>query len=196
MLTGECPLRGVGRLRIAKSNAVCDVSTKELLPPDYKTTFDETGDFNDEQLIHYISSTQRINTDEAKDRFGAWLSALTDTLNNSGSYEVPAVGKFMKHHNGTVEFRALDLDVPMKPVKAERVVHSQDTHELVVGDKISNSAEMNQVLHEQPIGSKRYMAATISLVAAAILIIVLYYITDGFGIHLVPPDAPDTYISK
>lgn len=195
-LTGECPLKGIGRLYIARSNAVCDLSTKEILPPDYKIHFAESGHFNDDALVQYIASASATSVDRAGEVLKRWLNKVNDALNNEGTFDIPSAGSILRQQNGTTTFKGLNVANPYKPVRAERVIHAADSHTMVVGDKISNTAEMNQVLQEPETKRSRYGIAALILLAAAALTITLYYLTDGFGIHLTAPDPPETYQTK
>lgn len=197
LLQGECTLKGIGTFYMSPGHAVCDLASKEILPPDYQIRFRDTQAGNEEQFLRYIARTEQCSVEEAGSRLGQWLQRVRNQLDLHGEIALSFIGTLSQKPNGTITFSSAGPISPFRAVRAERVIHDQDVHEMVVGDKISNSGEMNRLLKHQPVAGLNKMWLTALILAIiAVLIIVLYFITDGFGMHLSPDNAPATYMSK
>lgn len=197
ILNGECMLPGIGKLFVFKSDAVCDVASKKILPSESKFDLKETGFSDSGQLISYISQVTECTLDEASGKLSSWIERVNKQLNHQSEFELPMIGKLKKSEDGKISLTSFDALKVFKPVRAERVIHESDTHEVVVGDKISNSAEMNLYLSQEEVQApqKIWPAALIIFLVAAALI-TYYFLTGGNGQFLNPLNAPDTYISK
>lgn len=197
VLYGECPLDGIGKLSISKSNAVADLASKEILSPQFNIHFKETKNVDMEEVVKYISRTEGCREDEASDKLKSWLDEVKARLSHHIDFEIPFIGTFVKENNGHVQLKPLNSLNVLQAVHAERVVHIADSHEMVVGDKLSNTTEMNQLLRggEKRVSDKWWVPAVI-IFSVAILIIIIYFLTNGFGMHLHPGNAPATYNLK
>lgn len=197
ILNGECMLPGIGKLILQRSDAVCDVASKIILPPENKFELARTGFSDAGQLLTYISQSMGCDTEEASKHLTAWVGQVNNLLESGLEFTLPFVGVLKRERKGkTILSHAEKLSV-YQPVPAVRVVHESDTHEVVVGDRISNSAEMNQYFAEEKSrGNSSFWPAALILFLIAVILIVLYFITDGYGFNLHPQSAPDTYILR
>lgn len=197
ILNGECMLPGIGKLILQRSDAVCDVASKKILPPENKFELRRTGFSDTGQLVTYISQSMGCDQDEASQRLTTWTEKINNQLDLYHELELPFIGTLKREKHGKTILNGVEKLSVYKPVTAVRVVHESDAHEIVVGDRISNSTEMNQYFAEGKIKTGRsiWPAALILFLVAAALI-VLYFITGGFGLNLHPQSAPDTYILR
>lgn len=197
ILTGECPLPGIGKLLLNRRNAVCDLASKELLPPENNIYFDDSTSGDISSVVNYISQNSGLPAEESSGKFKSWAEGIRRQLNEETQASLPFVGKFVKDATGTVTF------VPEQPlsvlgsVKAERVIHESASHEVIVGDKISSSTEMQQLLSDPAKEVKdRFWLYVVIIFSVALLIIILYFILNGYGLHLDLSDSPATYFIK
>lgn len=197
VLCGECPLDGIGNLYISKNNAVADLASKEILSPQFNILFKESKHADMGEVVKYLSRMEGCGEDEASHKLKAWLDDVKARLSHHLDFEIPFIGTFIKEKNGHVQLKTLNSLNILRPVHAERVVHISDSHEMMVGDKLSNTTEMNQLLREsgKKVAAKWWIPALI-IFSVAIVIIIIYFITNGFGMHLQPGDAPATYNSR
>lgn len=197
VLNGECSVQHLGKFYISHANAVSDVAAKKIHPPENTIGFKETEVAEEEPLINYISSLEHCTKVEALSRLNQWVDSIKDSLKKEIDFEIPFIGKLSNLDDGSIYLKPDNSLRLFTAVRAERVVHLKDSHNVVVGDKITTSAEMNRLLNgKRESGTQKYLVATLIIFFVAILVIILYYLTDGFGIHLTPGNAPSTYILK
>lgn len=197
VLNGECSLPGIGKFSVNRSNAVCDVASKELLPPAFNIQFSEAKSGDPAMLVAYIASNTGSSASEATEELRRWTDSVNTKLTVNHEFELPFIGKLVQESNGAIHLKSGAALHVFNPVKAERVVHEKDSHAMVVGDKISSSSEMNELLSgQQQMQPDRLWRNALIIFTIAVLLIILYFISDGFGLHLTPGNAPATYISK
>jgi len=193
---GRMSASGDWEVALNRRNAVCDLASKEMLPPENNIYFDDSTSGDISSVVNYISKTPGYRLRNLPASFKSWRS-IRRQLNEETQASLPFVGKFVKDATGTVTF------VPEQPlsvlgsVKAERVIHESASHEVIVGDKISSSTEMQQLLSDPAKEVKdRFWLYVVIIFSVALLIIILYFILNGYGLHLDLSDSPATYFIK
>lgn len=197
LLSGECPLPGIGKISIAHRNAVCDLASKELLPPENILQFDESTSGDITSIANFISLNDDCSTEVASARFKSWTDNLRQRLNHKEEVLLPFLGKLVKDANGSISFRSKSSLNVLKAVQAERVVHEAATHNVIVGDKVSSSADIQQLLVNTAVGEKdRFWIPAVIIFSVALLIIILYFVFNGSGLHPGLRDTPASYLLK
>lgn len=197
LLSGECPLPGIGKISVVHGNAVCDLASKELLPPENILQFDESTSGDITALTDFISMNSECSGQEASVQFKSWTNNLRERLNHKEEVLIPFLGKLVKDANGSISFKSKNSLNILKAVKAERVVHKAATHEVIVGDKVSSSADMQQMLTTAPPSEKdNFWIPAAIIFAVALVIIILYFIFNGSPSHLNLHDTPASYLLK
>ena len=197
ILNGECFLPGVGKLLISRRNAVCDVASKLLHPPENNIKFENKGVGDANGFINYVSATTGCSVEEASGEVNNYIGQLRDKLEKKGEAEFPFLGKIVKDNEADYQFFSENSLNIYSPVDAIRVIHEKDTHDVVAGDKVYKSSEMNELLSSTPEKSNRGLwIPALIIFAVALLLIVLFYSMGGFDDHLILQKAPPTYISK
>lgn len=197
ILNGECLLPGIGKLLVSRRNAVCDVASKLLYPPEKNIKFENTAVGDSQGLVRYISSTLNCPVEEASRELDLWTGNLKQRLDREDEVTLPFLGIITKESDADYGFSPQNSLNIFDPVPAVRVVHDKDTHDVVAGDRIYKSSEMNDVLNgSHKTAPRSIWLPALIIFAIAIVLIILYYTEGGFDDHLILQKTPPTYIFK
>lgn len=180
--TKNCPLDGLGNLRILPTATISDFSNKLIYPPTPVIQLDsKEGDAS--SLIGYIASSTGKSIPQAEDAYRSFCRMLRDETANNGSFNWTGVGKFQTDQSGSVRFLPVELPVSFsQPVPAIRVIHPEATHHVLVGDKETTNVAMAEYFSEKPVVRDRWWIWAIVLALAG-LAVLAYYITSGGQIN-------------
>lgn len=191
---GDCCLRGIGKFTIERTKAVNDVASKKILPPEKIVTFVASDVAFSENLIDYISWKKGLPADQTMELLHQWVSETNQKLVNGFEVNFPSLGNLIKRDD-EIYFENI-ADHLFIPVKAEKVIHENDAHKILVGDKETDSVQVNEWIHRDDASNYKWWIAALILFAVGVLILVFYFMSDGFGQHIHPETNPATYITK
>ncbi len=131
-------------------------------------------EFNDdvhstENVETYIALQKNITRDDAAQQ----LKKLVDDIQAlplGQRLEIPNAGKFYKDENEKIGFIAEEAPANFLPqVAAERVIHPNDSHTMLVGETETNTAAMAEYYSEEEptMKSKWWIFAIVSFAVAA-----------------------------
>jgi hypothetical protein len=175
-----CPLPGLGTLNITVGNASADFLNKTITPPPYTINFlpVETAA---EMLVDYIAFKNQKTVLEAIDMLGKYCNQLKGEINDGNVAVINSVGSFIADSHHKINFKAAPFSVAFLPaVTAERVIHPEATHSIVVGDKERTNMQMTEYYMEEEAGKKSYGWLWAVLLAVTALIIILIYYSNFF----------------
>ncbi|MFZ4059324.1 MAG: hypothetical protein ACOYKE_14370 [Ferruginibacter sp.] len=110
----------------------------------------------------------------------AWVlkeeaTSLLAQLHHNGSANVAGIGTFEQQADKGIKFSAIPLNPAFFPdVTAERVIHQDAVHTMLVGDKETTNEVMTEYYNEEVVVADRWWIAAILLAAAGIGAIALY----------------------
>lgn len=171
----KCPLPGVGTLLLHTGHAEFLPGQKRMLAPtptiELNNTEGSTG-----SLINFITGQKSINTPEAVELLNNYCTRIKQLRVNE---ELPfsSAGSFYRDENENLHFKAVSLPGSYFPeVVAERVIHPDVAHNILVGDTETNSTAMTELLltGEEKKRSKWWIAA-IGLGVIAAIALVIYF---------------------
>lgn len=191
---GECELAGIGKFSLQRKCAVSDVAEKKILPPEYEVVFSENGHSFSENLYAYIANKKNLSEEEAHDLLNRWSFESKAAVARGESITFPSLGFFSKIDDKPL-FSNEHSNL-FAPVTAERVIHENDSHKVLVGDKETDSTAMSELLYQEETRERKWWVAALILFIVGLAILLFYYLSNGFGMHLHPEEAPSTYISK
>ncbi|MEO6254467.1 MAG: hypothetical protein ABIO79_14235 [Ferruginibacter sp.] len=180
-----CPLPGFGTLSLFNSGATSDFTAKSIAAPKPFIRFVDT-ETNTEGLLNYIAITtgaDKYEVTEALDHFCDNLKKeMTDQLN----VKIESIGNFFVDSSGKISFKPEELPAAfLQPVFAERVVHPDAEHQILVGDKEKTNTQMTELLAPRSEPKDRWWVWAIVLGAIGIITLVVYFTqfkgTSGFG---------------
>lgn len=177
---GTYVLPHTGKLLISKTAAQSVFSEKKITPPVPVILFiEEETDAAAEEI--FIAENKLISTDEAKYLLESYAAGL-HALGQGDHEQIPGVGKFLSDAAGKLYFEAEALpDYFFPDVHAERVIHPDSSHAILVGDTETNSAGIAEYyIDDVPVKkNKRWLWALLLFVATAAVIVVYLYDKNG-----------------
>ncbi|RYY69930.1 MAG: hypothetical protein EOO13_08060 [Chitinophagaceae bacterium] len=194
-----CPLPTVGSLIIQPGAAVAEHSEKTMLPPVPVIQF-SSKEVSPDDLLKYISRQKNIDVQQASDL----LSSYCDRLLQMQPYEeiqLGTAGNFYSTEDGQLHFKYAQLPASFLPkVAAERVIHPEATHDMLVGDTQTNTSSMAEYLEVKEVASRpKWVWAAIFLGTAAVLALTIFVLNQkggnplGNSSSIQPATAPATY---
>ncbi|MBC7865939.1 MAG: hypothetical protein H7X88_00240, partial [Gloeobacteraceae cyanobacterium ES-bin-316] len=99
-----------------------------------------------------------------------------------GEMPMGQLGSFYMDENGKLHFKSVSLPAAYFPdVVAERVIHPDVAHEILVGDTHTNSTAMTELLQEEPIIKSRWWIAAVVLAVLGVAVLFVYYSQNRVG---------------
>jgi hypothetical protein len=173
----QCALLQIGTLRIKNTAASSIFGERKI------SAASPVIEFNDEVHITehveaYIALHKNITRDDAAQQLKKMVEDI-QALPLGQRLEIPSVGKFYKDENDKIGFIAVEAPAHFLPqVVAERVVHPNDSHTMLVGETETNTAAMAEYFSEEEptMKSKWWIFAVASFTVAATA--VGFYVND------------------
>ena len=158
-------------------------------------------EINADELLQYISFKKNIDIPQASDL----LSSYCDRLLQMQPYEeikLGSAGNFYIDAEGALHFKSTAIPAAFLPsVPAERVIHPDASHDMLVGDTQTNTTTMAELLNQDDARRPKWIWLAAGLAAAGLLALVLYMMNrqpgNNFGTSsgIDTPTAPATYHS-
>lgn len=178
-----------------------DIANKQILPPINEISFKETSDTDPGNLVNYIARKKNILVQEARDELNDYCTRWNEKMNAGEKLHLGAVGTLLKNPDGHIYLDRNVLDNYRQPVSAERVLHQNATHNMLVGDRETTSTAMSQY-YDGTVVFERSHWGTWAIILIAIAASVLFFhfkdhsiSTEGVGNqkHLIVADPPATH---
>jgi hypothetical protein len=175
-----CALPQVGLLSIKNTSSSTIFGEHLYAAPIPKILYSNVEN-NTADLEHYIAFQNNISLNEAQLLLQSFSQNIT-TLAQGEKAEIKQVGEFYKNENEEICFTACEINEHFFPkTKAERVIHPNTTHSMLVGEKETDTAAMTEYYtdDEQSIKSKWWIAALILAVVS--IAAIAFYFTESKG---------------
>jgi hypothetical protein len=155
-------LPGLGRLRVEDLPAQSDFVNKTMLAP--HPTIRYTSDIDDgeqDQLVQYLSQKQSISWLAASEKLHQWAAEAKALLRQNGQLYLAYTGTFFQKGQQLSFTQASLPSAFFPPVHAERVVHPEADHSMLVGDKETTTAQMTEYFAGEPTAKRRWWVAAL-----------------------------------
>jgi len=199
----ECRLRDVGKFRIVTTTARVDVANKQIIPPALQIVFTSREEKISDGLVKYVSEKKKMPVAEALDDLKRWCSDAKNKLKKGDEILLEPLGVLKKGASGNEFIRSSDRTVSFfEPVVAERVIHENTAHAMLVGDKETTSSAMNDYYHEEETRPKSNTWKIIGIILLIIgfFLLFLHFYANPFSVKtignqqkVIPATAPKTY---
>ena len=171
---------GLGTIQVERIPASTDFVNKQLLPPALHYRFDKFFDSPDKDFFSYLATTKKIAEYEAIRLYNEWALNLRNRIREDEPVHWDGVGTLRKDVSGEILFEPVSISPPfLKPVRAERVIHSNALHTMIVGDKEVTNREMNEYLVEEVQVEKVHVEKEswwiYAMIIAAIAFIIIFF---------------------
>jgi hypothetical protein len=170
-----CPLPGLGTLFIVSSAAESDFTSKTFAAPKTSVHFEQT-ETNSEGLLNYLSATTGADKYEATEALSHFCDRLKQSMADQPDVQLNNIGSFFVDASGTINFKEEELPATFaQPVFAERVIHPDAEHHILVGDKESTNTEMTELLAPKSAIKSRWWIWAIVLGTIGLLVLLIYF---------------------
>lgn len=169
-----CPLPGLGTLAITSQPAGYDVVNKSFLPPAVQTDF-STAETDAALLVDYIASRQNCTVITAIELLGKFSNGLKQQLAANGKATIPFAGTLSSNDDGVITFQQYALPAYMQQnIAAEKVVHPEAAHTMLVGDKETTTLKMAEYYTETESPKNYWWVWALVLLAIALAAVFIY----------------------
>jgi hypothetical protein len=180
-----CPLPGLGTLSMLHSGAEADFTNKLIAAPKNFIRFtdvetDTTG------LLNYLAATTGGSKYEVTEALDHFCDNLRDKITQQPDVQLENLGSFFVDASGKINFKQEELPATfMQPVYAERVIHPDAEHNILVGDKETTNTVMTELLAPKTETKDRWWVWAIVLCILGLTALAIYFTkfedTSAFG---------------
>ena len=177
----NCPLPGVGTLLLHPGHAEFLPGQKRMLAP-FPFIELSSREVSTGSLINFITGQKNINTPEAVQLLNNYCTEIKQLgVNEERAFS--SAGSFYRDENENIHFKSVSLPAAYFPeVVAERVIHPDVAHNILVGDTETNSAAMTELLNTgEEKKRSRWWIAAISLGVIAAIALIIYFTNYKHG---------------
>lgn len=177
----ECTLPLLGNFKMQSSSASLDIVDKKMHPPKNEIVYSENADYLSPGFVTYVAKIKDINDTLAEEEINNWCLHAKVRLDSGEKIKFYSIGSLGRNGAGNLCLESEPLVNFFEPVFAERVIHKNDQHAVLVGDKETTSAAMNEFYREdEAVVEKRMSWKTWAIILAAVgLLGLLFYFTSN-----------------
>lgn len=170
----NCVLPQIGILKIKTTSATSVLGEQKITAP-VSTIFFTEEITDSSNITAYIAANKNISFEEAAYQLKKICTEIS-SLDADKKFLIQGVGDFYKNHNDKIVFQTIDLPGQYNPsVYAERVIHPNDSHAILVGDTETDRNTMTEYFTEdEPVRKSKWWVWAAALFAVAIALIIIY----------------------
>ncbi len=147
---GRLELPPVGRFELENKTAHTNLAESTIAAPTWVVGFEPYSTVvkteKDSRLVGWLAVKRNISLDEAGRQLEQFVTDLRSRLNNGEVVSWPQLG-ILKQNNGLVEFRQSEAPIsPFTDVAAKKIKRENATHQTLVGDRETTTAQMREEL--------------------------------------------------
>jgi hypothetical protein len=148
-------LPGIGQLKAIHNPARYDAAQQMMFPPGHSFQWipaDEGSNGSLQTLMAYLSRKNQWTEEESFEAMNGFCRSVQESISTSGEWFWPGLGKLVSLNKESIGFVPETLFQQYhSPLVAERAIHSGRSHQMLVGDKETSTAEMQEVLTEEDV---------------------------------------------
>jgi len=174
---------GLGTIFIERVPAQSDFVNKQLLPPSYHFRFDKYFDSPEKDFFTYLALQKNMADYEAIRWYNEWAYDLRNRIRTDNPVPLKKVGVLRKDVSGSIFFEAERLNPSyFDTVPAVRVIHSQATHIVRVGEREMSKQQAAEFLVEEPrVEKESWWIYAAVLVAISLIVLFFHFYKNGFS---------------
>ncbi len=171
----KCPLPGVGALHLVNTNASSAIGEMTITAPAPAIRFNNS-EIPATHLIHYIATHNGISIDESITTLNNYCNRL-NSLEADSELPIEGAGKFFVDADGNLDFTQTELNASFLPVvKAQRVIHPNESHSILVGDTQTTNTVMSDFYNEEEVKPRqRWWIWALAIFAVAVMVLLIYF---------------------
>lgn len=173
---------GLGSLYLEGVPAMTDFANKRLFPPQSRLRFDKYFDAPEREFFSYLAHHKKVADYEAIKWYNEFAYDLRASIRSNEQAVWEGIGTFKKDVNGEILFEPFAGKYKLlQPVAAERVIRTDATHALQVGDRERTSNEMTALLGERVhVEKESWWLYALIIAAVSLLLIFFYFYKNGW----------------
>jgi len=181
----ECRLPLLGSFTIKQGSASLDIADKMIIPFTDEIIYSENETYLSDGLKNYISKLQHMQVHEAEEKINNWCLNTKMKLDTGEKINFDSIGMLQKAPAGNILFEKENSINFYEPVIAERVIHKNAEHAVLVGDRETTSGVMNEFYREDVLTEKKYSWRlwAIILLILSLLILIFYFSNHAFSVN-------------
>lgn len=203
----ECRLRGIGKFQSVLHHAQADIANKQIIPPVEEKIFTPREERISDELVKYTAAKNNISMEEAFEKVKEWCAETRTKLKNGEEIFLPLLGVLKANQSGIISFQAIKTYPFYEPITVERVIHKNSTHNVLVGDRETNSSVMTRFYKDEEMSDNvrrnAWKIISITLFVIALFLLIFYFYTHSFSlsgtgnqIKVTPQSPPATYLPR
>ncbi len=171
----NCALPQIGTLHIVTESAVSVLGEQKIHAPANTISF-SNNIADSEKLTEYIAINKNISFDEAAYQLKNISNEILN-LKEGEEFLINGVGIFSKSQNDTLLFSGdKETEYFTPSVYAERVIHPNDSHAILVGDKETDRNSMTEFFTETvAVKNNKWWLWAAALFVLAVVVVFVYY---------------------
>ncbi len=141
-----CPLPGLGTLTIVNAASAAHFGDKQITSPIPSIQFVNT-ETDADALLNYLAVTTESSKYEATEALEHFCAKLQREIAEQKNIKLDNIGSFSVDQSGTIHFAQEKISAYFsQPVFAERVIHPDAEHQILVGDRETTNTVMTELL--------------------------------------------------
>jgi len=178
----ECSLPHLGTFTMARTSPQLDVAGQVLSAPVDTVQFSEGSPYHSGGFAGYVSSMESTTAEAAEEQINSWCLGRKMDLDNQLDVRFEPLGFLARDAAGNIVFSQSATTPLFEPLTAERVVHKEDGHTVLVGDTEISSSDLSQQWQPAPVVAGRWRLAALILAIIALLLLVYFLRERSFTI--------------
>lgn len=171
-------LPGIGELKAVYNPARYDAGQQLMLPPGFSFQWipQEEGEMDSPQpLMAFLGRMNQWTEEESYEAMHSFGNSLRNTIATRGEWIWPGVGKLVPLNKESLGFVPEEgLDNYLTPIEAKRAIHTGAVHQMIVGDKETNTFEMQEALKEaEDLPSDKWWIPSLIMAILTLVLIIL-----------------------
>jgi len=168
---------GIGTIYIERTPARSDFTNKQILPPGFHYRFDRFYDTPDKQFFSFLARKKNVADYEAMQWYNDWAYETSARLKTDSIIFWDGVGAIKREDSGDVVFEPLaPIETFLLPVTATRIIRSDTTHTMIVGDKHLTNHQMSGYLSDNDKQPNQKTPWAIYALAVGLLLIIVFFL--------------------
>jgi nucleoid DNA-binding protein len=150
-------LPGLGSFSVSESPATTDFVNRQIKAPGLSVVFDGTATEDAaSDFFRYVSQKEGISGQQVAENYKHWCDGVLQQVQQGGQVVLSGIGTW-HWQNGALVFVQEQLPGAFFPsVQAERVVHPEVEHSMLVGDKETTNVEMTDYFATDTVKKDRW----------------------------------------
>ena len=171
----QCPLPGVGFLKLTEIHASINNPDKQIIAPSQQISL-MLEELSAEGFISFISGKQFLNLEESATELNLFCKELVDLKPNEEK-SISQLGSFVKSEDDQLFFKQNSINhLYSSSLNLNRVIHPNNVHAVLVGDnELTNHIIAERLIATKTVVKYKWWAWASCLTIISMAIIFIYF---------------------